>query len=75
MFFKGKQYPGCYCKVYSSGKSGDKFYRDGYTDITGTFKYVLADFEDITKFKIVFVTEHGGVVLDTKPPSTAGTLV
>lgn len=43
VFFKGKQYPGCYCKVYTSGKDGEKYYRDGYTDITGTFKYVLGD--------------------------------
>lgn len=39
-----------------------KFYRDGYTDITGTFKYALADLEGITEFSILFVTENGGIV-------------
>lgn len=25
-----------------------KFYRDGYTDITGTFKYALSDLDGIS---------------------------
>ena len=53
MFYKNKQFPGCYCKVYSRGRNGDKFYRDGYTDFTGTFKYALADLEDIDLFSIL----------------------
>lgn len=44
IFYEGRKQPGCYCKVYQikAGEEG-KFYRDGYTDITGTFKYALAD--------------------------------
>lgn len=47
IFCSGKHVSGAYCKVYSSGFKGEKFYRDGYTDITGTFKYALTDLEDI----------------------------
>ncbi len=43
VFYDGKKQTGCYVKVYSTGSKGNKFYRDGYTDITGKFKYVLAD--------------------------------
>lgn len=39
-----------------------KFYRDGYTDITGTFKYALADLEGVTEFAILFATDIGGVI-------------
>lgn len=46
-----------------------KFYRDGYSDITGTFKYALADLEGVTEFAILFVTDCGGVVERVKPPS------
>ena len=37
-----KGQPGCYVRFYSTGTKGTKFYRDGYTDITGKFKYALA---------------------------------
>lgn len=47
----------------------NKFYRDGYTDITGTFKYALADLEGVTQFAILFVTDYGAVVERVKPPS------
>jgi hypothetical protein len=43
VFYEGKKQSGCYVKVYSSGSKGNKFYRDGYTDITGRFKYALSD--------------------------------
>lgn len=43
VFYEGKRQPGCYVKVYSTGTKGSKFYRDGYTDITGKFRYALAD--------------------------------
>jgi hypothetical protein len=42
VFYLNKPISGSYCKVYSSGSKGTKFYRDGYTDITGTFKYALS---------------------------------
>ena len=74
VYLKGKQLAGCYCKVYSSGNGGEKFYRDGYTDITGTFKYVLADFEGINMFSLLFITEAGGVTMKAGPPSKDGML-
>ena len=40
----------------------NKFYRDGYTDITGTSKYALADLEGVSEFSILFVTDQGGIV-------------
>ena len=48
LFCEGKQVSGAYCKVYSSGMKGEKFYRDGYTDITGAFKFALADLKEIS---------------------------
>ena len=47
IFLGGKQLPGIYCKVYSRGTKGERFYRDGYTDITGTFKYALSDLKEV----------------------------
>jgi hypothetical protein len=46
-----------------------KFYRDGYTDITGSFKYALADLDGISEFSILFVTAQVGVMEKVKPPS------
>ncbi len=43
LFYESKPLSGSYCKVYSTGSKGEKFYRDGYTDITGTFKYALSE--------------------------------
>ena len=62
VFCEGKRQPGCYCKVYQMKNGQSKFYRDGYTDITGTFKYALADLEGVSEFSILFVTDQGGIV-------------
>jgi hypothetical protein len=45
VIYDGKKQSGCYVKVYSNGQKGSKFYRDGYTDITGSFKYALNDLD------------------------------
>ena len=74
MFYENKCISGGYCKAYSTGKKGEKFYRDGYTDITGTFKYALADLQDITMFSILCVTNFGSTITKVKPPSQAGLL-
>lgn len=51
-------------------KNGEsKFYRDGYTDVTGTFKYALADLENVTDFSVLFVTENGGLIQKARVPS------
>ena len=69
VFYQNKKQAGCYCKVYPMKNGQSKFYRDGYTDITGTFKYALADLDGISEFSILFITEFGGVVERVKPPS------
>lgn len=74
LFADGKCQTGCYCKVYSRGGNGEKFYRDGYTDITGTFKYALADLQSINLFSILAVTPFGSAIVKVKPPSQAGLL-
>jgi len=34
-------------KVFSKKDVGEQFYRDGYTDMTGTFRYALNDLEGV----------------------------
>jgi len=48
VFYENKKQPGCYVKVYQKRHGKESFYRDGYTDITGTFKYALGDLDGIT---------------------------
>lgn len=74
VFEEGKCVTGCYCKVYSNGRKGIKFYRDGYTDITGTFKYALADLDGITEFSVLSVTASGSIISRVQPPSQTGLL-
>ncbi len=72
VFYQNKPISGSYCKVYSSGSKGNKFYRDGYTDITGTFKYALSQLNEITRFSVLCVSDYGSVVNMMAPPSQAG---
>ena len=69
VFYEGKKKTGCYCKVYQMKNGSSKFYRDGYTDITGTFRYALADLDGVSKFAILIVTENGGLTQTVNPPS------
>lgn len=50
------------------GSSGGRFYRDGYVDVSGCFRYAL-DLKDVKEFAILTLTEHGGVINRVKPPS------
>ncbi len=68
VFYDGKKQSGCYVKVYSNGQKGAKFYRDGYTDITGSFKYALNDLDQIKKFSILTITKQGGIISQVNPP-------
>ena len=43
-----KKRPGAYVKVFSMKSMFDRFYRDGYTDMTGTFRYAMSDLEGIS---------------------------
>lgn len=72
VFYEGKKLAGCYCKVYQMKRGEIKFYRDGYTDIAGCFKYALANLDGISGFSVLAMSEHGGVTVGAKPPSTQG---
>lgn len=69
MFVNGKKSSTAYCKVYSRGSKGEKFYRDGYTDIASSFRYAL-DSKDISEFSLLVVTDQGGAIRKVKPPSS-----
>lgn len=43
VYVDGKAKPGAYCKVYVKRQAETKFFRDGYTDIQGRFKYIMTD--------------------------------
>lgn len=72
VYVDGKPRPGVYCKVYAKGKE-TRFYKDGYTDIQGRFKYV-SQLDDVQQFSILFVTEKGGIIKQARPPTKNGTL-
>lgn len=55
VFVDGKPQPGVYCKVYAESRGRNRFYRDGYTDIQGRFKYVY-ELDDVSRFSILFMT-------------------
>jgi hypothetical protein len=74
VIYEGRRLSGCYCKVYQMKHGSAKFYRDGYTDITGTFKYVLAGLEGVTEFAILVESQYGGRTYKVKPPSQQGYL-
>ncbi len=72
IFFSGKRQSGCYCKVYSVKTSGNRFYRDGYTDIKGTFKYAMADLDGILCFLVLTVSENSSTILELATPDRSG---
>lgn len=70
VFVSKKKQPGAYVKVFSQKASHiNKFYRDGYTDMTGTFRYAMSDLEGIKEFSILVVTDKGSIIVQVKPPS------
>lgn len=56
-------------KVFANKNGSKQFYRDGYTDMTGTFKYAMSETESISQFSMFVGTKKGGVVSKAKPPS------
>jgi len=68
VFYKGRRSSTSYCKVYTKGSKGQRFYRDGYTDVASTFRYAL-DVADISEFSILVLTDHGGSISRVRPPS------
>jgi hypothetical protein len=70
LFVGGVRKSSCYCKIFASYKSGlVKFYRDGYTDVKGSFKYALAAIDQIDKFAICVITELGSKIVYTGTPN------
>ena len=77
--------PGAYVKVFAKnmGQTGAKFYKDGYSDFTGTFDYCSLNsgaLEKVEKFSVyVKVSEDvdcaGEVVVDAAKPGKAGELI
>jgi hypothetical protein len=56
-------------KVFGEQSFGRKFYRDGYTDITGSFRYALSDMDGISAFSILVQTEKGGLIQRVNAPT------
>lgn len=69
VFLNKKKQPGAYIKVFSNKNYSKPFYRDGYTDMTGTFRYAMSDLDEINMFSILVLTQRGGQILKVKPPS------
>lgn len=74
VYVDGKAKPGAYCKVYAKDNSNTRFFKDGYTDLQGKFKYITSDIEGIQTFAILFLTEQGGIVKYARKPNTVGTI-
>jgi len=68
VFHNNKKCTTSYCKVYSDGAKGQKFYRDGYTDVASNFRYALS-LDGITEFSILVLTDYGGIIQRVKPPT------
>jgi hypothetical protein len=60
---------GVYVKVFGEHTTGRRFYRDGYTDITGSFRYALSDIDGISAFSILVQTEKGGLIQRVNAPT------
>jgi hypothetical protein len=47
VYLSKRRLPGAYVKVFSDKGFNKEFYRDGYTDMTGTFRYAMSDLDGI----------------------------
>lgn len=74
VYLEGKAKPGAYCKVYAKDSSQTRFFKDGYTDLQGKFKYITSDIEGIETFAVLFLTEQGGIVKYARKPNSIGTI-
>ena len=62
----------CFAKKHNGAVT---FYKDGYTDLRGTFEYTSvhnsSDFHDVSDFSIlVFSDKHGALIKQAKPPTS-----
>jgi hypothetical protein len=71
----GKPLSKVYVKCFSKKKNGGtvSFYKDGYTDLRGTFDYASLNLDGVTgidKFALLVVSEEkGALIKQTNPPS------
>jgi hypothetical protein len=47
VYIDGKAAPTVYCKAYARADGNTRFFKDGYTDIQGKFKYITSGIENI----------------------------
>jgi hypothetical protein len=71
----GKPLSNVYIKCFAKKNNGTvTFYKDGYTDLRGTFEYTSvhgSDFADVNEFSLlVYSDSHGALIKQTKPPTT-----
>jgi hypothetical protein len=64
-----------YIKCFAKKNNGTvTFYKDGYTDLRGTFEYTSvqgSDFQEVQDFSIfVYSEKFGALIKQTKPPTT-----
>ncbi len=68
----GKPLSKVYVKVYARTPRGEKFFKDGYTDLRGRFDYTSLssdEIEGVSRFAILVLSEeHGAVVREASPP-------
>jgi hypothetical protein len=71
----GKPLSNVYIKCFAKKNNGSvTFYKDGYTDLRGTFEYTSvhsSDFQDVQDFSIlVYSDKFGALIKQTKPPTS-----
>ncbi len=72
---KGVQLSQVYVKVFARTKTGGPvvFYKDGYTDIRGSFDYVSLNASNVGKTEkfalFVFSDTHGSLIRECEPPA------
>lgn len=72
-----KPVPKIYMKCFAKFKNGNEaFYKDGFTDIRGSFDYVSLNkdnLDDISSFKILISSsERGCKIIEATPPQSIG---
>ena len=72
----GKPLSKVYVKCFSKKKSGGAvaFYKDGYTDLRGTFDYASLNLDGVTgidKFALLVVSEDKGAIIKQVDPPTS----
>ena len=74
VYVNGKTQPGVYCKVYVKENNVTRFFKDGYTDIQGKFKYITSDIDEVETFAILFLAQEGGIVKNARKPNTVASI-